>query len=67
MQIPDAPWIRDAELNGYPPYEPEDVRCPICGKECDTIYTDKYGEAFGCEYCVTEKDSWEWADENKED
>ena len=24
LQIPDAPWIRDAEINGYPYYHDEE-------------------------------------------
>ena len=34
MSLPDAPWIRDAELNGLP--EDPEVECPVCGsKTCD--------------------------------
>lgn len=33
MQIPDAPWIRDAEINGYPVGEDTDDNnigdCPM--------------------------------------
>ena len=49
-QIPDAPWIRDAELNGYPSDPP--VECPCCGEECNTIYADQYGNVFACEHTV---------------
>ena len=63
-QIPDAPWIRDAELNGYPSAEP--VECPICGWECETIYTDRSGVVCGCEWCMEQQDSQEWAEERRE-
>ena len=67
QDLPDAPWIREAEMYGYPPYDegPEPV-CPICGKECETIYLDKDGEEVGCDVCIRTKDAWEWADEHKE-
>lgn len=64
MQIPDAPWIRDAEQNGYPGDDP--VECPVCGEECDTIYADMYGNVVGCENCVMKQDAWEWDEERRE-
>lgn len=63
--IPDAPWIRDAEINGVG--EPEEVHCPICGEECETIYADQNGEVFGCENCIMQQDAWEWAEEKREE
>ena len=63
MQIPDAPWIRDAELNGVPEDDP--VHCPICGEECDTIIYDRYGEIVGCNQCIRERDAYEWAEEER--
>lgn len=57
-QIPDAPWIQEAERLGYPPYDT--VKCPICGEECDTIYIDNAGDACGCENCVGARDSYDW-------
>jgi len=65
-QIPDAPWIRQAELYGYPADEPDPVECPCCGEECETIYADRDGNVFGCDRCVMKQDSWEWAEEEKE-
>ena len=63
-QIPDAPWIRDAEINGVG--EPDPVKCPVCGEECDTIYADMYGNVFGCEECIMKQDAWEWRVEHRE-
>ena len=36
QDLPDAPWIRDAELNGYP--SPDPVCCPVCGDEANSFY-----------------------------
>lgn len=63
-QIPDAPWIRDAEMNGPP--EPEPVYCPVCGEECETIFADMYGNVFACNECLVEQDAGEWAEEQRE-
>lgn len=62
--LPDAPWIRDAERNGYPSTEP--VYCPICGKECTTIYKDINSEVFACNWCLEEQDADEWQAQEKE-
>ena len=63
-QIPDAPWIREAETKGVDDYEP--VFCPVCDEECETIYRDKFGEVFGCENCITTQESYEWAEAQRE-
>lgn len=62
--LPDAPWIRDAELNGPP--EPDPVYCPVCGEDCSEIYFDKTGNVVGCDYCISKQDAGEWADEEAE-
>lgn len=41
--------------------------CPICGEECETIYTDAAGDICGCENCVTSRDAWEWLWEQKDE
>lgn len=60
-QIPDAPYIRDAERNGMPPYDddPEPV-CPVCGKKCETIYTDDNDDVVGCDWCIHGEDAADW-------
>lgn len=63
-QIPDAPWIREAEMNGVD-YEPQ-PKCPVCGEECETIYLDREGDPCGCEWCTSKVDSWEWYDEHRD-
>ena len=62
-QIPDAPWIRDAEMNGIP--SPEPVYCPVCGEECNTIYKDNSGTVFACNWCVEEQDAGEWQENER--
>ena len=64
-QIPDAPYIREAEMYGMPPYDPQPV-CPICGEECETVYADMNGDVFACNCCLMEQDAWEWQEEEKE-
>ena len=36
--------------------------CPVCGQECERIYRDSYGNIFGCDECVEERDAWQDAD-----
>lgn len=62
--VPDAPWIRDAELNGYLSDPP--VECPCCGEECSTIYADAGGTVFACDRCLMQQDAWEWYQEERE-
>lgn len=64
-QIPDAPWIREAETYGVPPYDEPDTRCPVCGQDCETIYTDQAGNALGCDMCILRCDAAEWNDEQR--
>ena len=57
-QIPDAPWIRDAEINGMP--DGDDVYCPVCGAENpETIYLQG-GEILGCDECVKRVDGYDY-------
>ena len=62
-QIPDAPWIRNAELNGVgdPP-----VYCPCCGEDCISVFKDRNGDVFACDRCIQEEDSLVWMEEEKE-
>ena len=62
--VPDAPWIREAEMYGIPSDDP--VHCPVCGEECETIYEDKFGTVFGCDECVCTRDAYDWAEEQRE-
>lgn len=57
--VPDAPWIRDAEINGDP--APDPVICPVCYKECERIYYYKSErDALGCENCIDWMDAYDW-------
>ena len=66
-QLPDAPWIRDAELNGFDD-EPT-VECPVCAWiNCKYIYVSKSDwEPVGCEHCIVELDAHEWLREKEAD
>lgn len=62
LEHPDITRVR---RDGLPESEqPENVRCPICGKVCDTFYKTE-GEIFGCEYCVEKVDAWDELDANE--
>lgn len=57
--IPDHPVIRNMEATGYPDgKEPKYPRCPVCGKECETIYRHVSGLFIGCDVCIETKDAW---------
>ena len=58
MDLHDAPWIRDAELNGMP--EGDDVYCPVCGEENPEDFYVHDGDVVGCSCCVKRYDPWEW-------
>ena len=60
QEIPDAPWIREAERYGVPDRDP--VHCPICNAECDWIFLQQ-GDPVGCENCITQREADEWYDE----
>ena len=56
----DSPIIENCERTGYPDgKDPEFPICPICGKECDTVYRNSDREIVGCSECVTTDDAWE--------
>lgn len=63
--IPDAPWIRDAELNGYPAGDDVELTCPICGKEPESYYIDNDNTIIGCDKCIRCVDAWEWHQEHE--
>lgn len=64
-QIPDAPWIREAEQLGMPPYG-DDPECPVCGASCQTVYEDQSGSICGCDRCMRTMDAWEWMEQEIE-
>ena len=59
--IGDHPAIANTLATGYPDgKEPEEYRCPVCGKECESIFRYKAtGEIVGCDKCVDVVDPWE--------
>ena len=46
-----------------PPEQESLPMCPVCGEECETIYTDLYDEVCGCENCLTAYDSCDYFDD----
>lgn len=59
-QIPDAPWIRDAEMYGPPGMQEEDIYCPVCNEENPDWLFIVDGDCIGCECCVNKVDAYEW-------
>ena len=53
--------MRDYRIN--PPVMKPMPVCPVCGEECETIYTDINSEVCGCDNCVTEYNSCEYFDD----
>ncbi len=60
MNLPDAPWIRDAEINGMP--DAETIYCPVCGAEDpEEFYTDETKtDVIGCECCMRRVNAYDW-------
>ena len=63
--IQDAPWIREAERDGTPPYDDPVTTCPVCGQDCEKIYTDRFGQLVGCDVCLNAWDPDEWHTEQE--
>lgn len=63
-QVPDAPWIVEAETKGYPTVE---VKCPVCGAYCETVYFShtNYKEIIACDKCIREMDAVQWKEEQE--
>lgn len=60
QQIPDHPAIRNAERTGHPDgKDPAYPVCPVCGEECERVYTNRYSDVVGCDVCLTDGDAWE--------
>ena len=39
--------------DGCPNHQETMLICPVCGRECETIYTNHWlGEQVGCDRCV---------------
>lgn len=57
-QIPDAPYIREAETFGMP--EGDNVYCPICGEENPEYFFVQAGEVLGCSCCISREDPFDY-------
>ena len=59
IDLPDAPWIREAEAYGLP--ETKTIRCPVCGAENPKYFiVSCWGEAAGCSQCSDIVNAYEW-------
>ena len=57
--------MRDYMLD---PPEPKQLPvCPVCGEECETVYTDINAEICGCDNCITKYEAWEYYDDEDPD
>ena len=63
MDLPDAPWIRDAEINGMP--EAETIYCPVCGAEDPEDFIISNGDVIGCDCCCCRKNAYDWIADRK--
>lgn len=64
MEVPDAPWIREAETNGMP--DAETVYCPVCGAEDpEDFVLDDGGDVIGCDCCLRRVDPWRYMADKK--
>ena len=58
--------MQDCRLD--PPEADEFIpRCPVCGRECDTLYLASDREVFGCDRCVSLVDAYEYLYEKQSD
>ncbi len=65
--ISDHPVIRNMERTGYPDGRvPREYVCPVCGCECETVYTDPLNAVVGCDVCLEAKDVYDYYDEMEE-
>lgn len=39
--------------------DPTPPKCPICGRECETVHRDYTGEIVSCDMCDTTESAWE--------
>lgn len=51
------PIVEALMRTGEPPNVRSMPKCPVCGEECETYYTDYYGTVVGCENCIDTKDA----------
>lgn len=49
-----------------PPVQRDNPICPVCGEECETVYTDINAEVCGCNNCITGYDAWDYFDDEED-
>ena len=64
--VPDHPVVANLLRTGYPDGRaPREYCCPVCGAECQTIYTDSTRAAVGCDVCLDAMEAWDYFDEEE--
>lgn len=67
-EVPDAPWIREAETFGIPDAEEIEYSCPVCGEEQPEDFVfDRNGDIVGCSCCCRFRDAYEYMAQKKAD
>jgi hypothetical protein len=68
MDLPDAPWIREAETYGPPMEEEISYSCPVCGAdEPEDFVFDRSGDIVGCNCCCHFRDAYEYMAQKRAD
>ena len=49
-----------------PPEGKANPVCPVCGEECETVYTDINSAVCGCNNCINEYNAWEYYDDEED-
>lgn len=53
-------------VHDYPsPPEQKQPICPVCGFDCNTIYT-RLGIVIGCDNCISAEDAYDWMEEQED-
>lgn len=42
------------------PDDPKVFVCPVCGEECETVFTDWFNHYVGCNVCISTIDAKEY-------
>lgn len=68
VEVPDAPWIREAELYGPDDAEEIEYSCPVCGEDQpESFVFDRSGDIIGCNCCCHFKDAYEYSAQKRAD